>query len=215
MFNNDGSEGKMCGNASYCIGTYVYNHRLTDKTTVTLETLSGIKTLNLSVKDGVVESVTVDMGKASIIADNQEITISNGVTYKGTAVSMGNPHFVIFTETEISEEDFQRDGKLIEHHEFFPERTNVEFVTVLGQKSGTVPDELKMRVWERGTGETLACGTGACATAVAAVIKDFCDYGEEINVKLKGGVLYIMYNKDGNVTLRGHGVEVFSGEVEI
>jgi diaminopimelate epimerase len=221
MFNNDGSEGKMCGNASYCIGTYVYNHGLTDKTTVTLETLSGIKTLNLTINDGKVSSVTVDMGKAilrtveiPVLADsadfiNREITLSNNEKYTGTAVSMGNPHFVIFTENEISEEAFLRDGKLIEHHPIFPERVNTEFVTVLGR------NKLKMRVWERGTGETLACGTGTCATAVAAVLHGYCDFDTEIEVQLRGGTLYIVYKKDGSVTLRGCGVEVFSGETEI
>jgi diaminopimelate epimerase len=221
MFNNDGSEGKMCGNASYCIGTYVYNHGLTDKTTVTLETLSGIKTLNLTVADSKVESVTVDMGKANltaaeipVIADsadfiNREITLKNGITYTGTAVSMGNPHFVIFTENDITEEAFQRDGKLIEFHPVFPERVNTEFVTLLAR------NKLKMRVWERGTGETLACGTGTCASAVAAVINGFCDYDTEIEVQLRGGTLYIVYKKDGTVTLRGKGAEVFSGSVEI
>jgi diaminopimelate epimerase len=120
---------------------------------------------------------------------------------------MGNPHFVIFTKEEISEEAFMRDGKLIEHHEIFPERVNTEFVTVLAR------NKLKMRVWERGTGETLACGTGTCATAVAAVLHGFCDYDTEIEVQLRGGTLFIVYKKDGEVTLRGKGVEVFTGEI--
>jgi diaminopimelate epimerase len=220
MFNNDGSEGKMCGNASYCIGTYVYNHKLTDKTEVTLETLSGIKTLRLETDGGKVTSVSVDMGKAilsakdiPVISDeerfiNREITLSNGVKYTGTAVSMGNPHFVMFTG-EISEEAFLRDGKLIEFHEIFPERVNAEFVEVIGR------NVLKMRVWERGTGETLACGTGTCATAVAAVLAGYCDYDTEIEIRVKGGTLFVVYKKDGNVTLRGRGVEVFDGEITL
>jgi diaminopimelate epimerase len=219
MFNNDGSEGKMCGNASYCIGTYVYTHELTDKTEITLETLSGIKTLSLDVSDKTVNGVTVGMGKAILTAKeipvasdsdtfiNKSITLENGVSYTGTAVSMGNPHFVIFTENEISEEDFQRDGRLIEFHKAFPERVNIEFVTV------TARNKLKMRVWERGTGETLACGTGTCATAVAAVLGNLCDYDTPIEVTVRGGLLTIVYKKDGEVTLRGKGVEVFSGEI--
>jgi diaminopimelate epimerase len=225
MFNNDGSEGKMCGNASYCIGTYVYTHGLTDKTVVTLETLSGIKTLTLDVapdtSNRTVNSVTVGMGEAilkaadiPVVSDsetfiNREIKLENGVTYTGTAVSMGNPHFVIFTENEITEEAFLRDGKLIEFHPAFPERVNTEFVTVLSR------NKLKMRVWERGTGETLACGTGTCASAVAAVLNGYCDYDTEIEVQVRGGTLYIVYKKDGSVRLRGKGVEVFSGEYNL
>jgi diaminopimelate epimerase len=218
MFNNDGSEGKMCGNASYCIGTYVYSHGLTDKKVVTLETLSGIKTLNIDVSGDSINGVTVGMGKAilkaadiPVVSDsetfiNREITLPNGITYTGTAVSMGNPHFVIFTENEIEEEAFLRDGKLIEFHKAFPERVNTEFITVLSR------NKLKMRVWERGTGETLACGTGTCASAVAAVLGGHCDYDTEIEVQVRGGTLYIVDKKDGEVTLRGKGVEVFSGE---
>jgi diaminopimelate epimerase len=221
MFNNDGSEGKMCGNASYCIGTYVYTHGLTDKTEITLETLSGIKTLSLDVSDKTVNAVTVGMGKAILTAKeipvvsasdtfiNKSITLENGVSYTGTAVSMGNPHFVIFTENEISEEDFQRDGRLIEFHKAFPERVNTEFVTVSAR------NKLKMRVWERGTGETLACGTGTCATVVAAVINGFADYDSETEVEVRGGRLLVTYKEDGTVILKGFGRESFHGAIDI
>ncbi|MDR0975106.1 MAG: diaminopimelate epimerase [Ruminococcus sp.] len=219
MFNNDGSEGKMCGNASICIGKYVYEHGLTDKTEVTLETLSGIKTLNLETDGKSVISTSVNMGKAILTAKeipvlsdedtyiNKKITLKNGVRYTGTAVSMGNPHFVIFTEDEISEEEFLRDGKLLEFHKSFPERVNTEFVTIRDRS------HLKMRVWERGTGETLACGTGTCATVVAAVINNYADYDAETEVEVRGGKLLVTYKEDGTVILKGFGRESFSGNV--
>ncbi|MDR0904081.1 MAG: diaminopimelate epimerase [Ruminococcus sp.] len=219
MFNNDGSEGKMCGNASICIGKFVFEHGLTDKTVITLETLSGIKTLTLETDGKTVLSTSVNMGKAILSAKkipvlsdeetfiNKKITLKNGVRYTGTAVSMGNPHFVIFTD--ISEEDFLRDGKLIEFHKNFPERVNAEFVTV---KDRT---HLKMRVWERGTGETLACGTGTCATVVAAVKNGFADIDTETEVEVRGGKLFVTYKEDGTVILKGFGRESFHGAIDI
>jgi diaminopimelate epimerase len=220
MFNNDGSEGKMCGNASICIGKFVYEHGLTDKTEITLETLSGIKILTLETAGEKVLSTSVNMGKAILTAKeipvvteeetfiNKKITLINGVRYTGTAVSMGNPHFVIFSEDEISEENFLRDGKLIEFHKNFPERVNAEFVTIKDRS------HLKMRVWERGTGETLACGTGTCATVVAAVIGGLADYDTETEVEVRGGRLLVTYKEDGTVILKGFGRESFKGTID-
>ena len=178
MFNADGSEGKMCGNATRCIGKFVYDKGLTDKTRITLETLSGIKILDLDVKDGKVEKVTVDMGKANFKAGEipvisgsnevveQELTVGDR-TDKITCVSMGNPHCVIFTEG-IDSLELEKIGPGYENHPMFPERINTEFVEFID------PHTLKMRVWERGSGETLACGTGACATVSAAVKTGRC-----------------------------------------
>jgi diaminopimelate epimerase len=222
MYNNDGSEGRMCGNASICIGKYVYEHRLTDKKVITLETLSGIKTLTVTASDnGEVISTAVNMGKAilkasdiPVVSDedtfiNKKITLKNGVRYTGTAVSMGNPHFVIFTDDEIQEEVFLRDGRQIEFHKAFPERVNAEFVKVIDES------HLKMRVWERGTGETLACGTGTCAVTVAACLAGYCRREENILVEVRGGKLYVKFHDDDSVTLTGFGVESFSGKLTI
>lgn len=174
MFNADGSEGKMCGNASRCIAKYVYERGLTDKTDITLETLSGEKNLHLSVIDNIVQSVSVDMGMAAC----KEVFVDGKAA---VAVDIGNPHCVFFCKS-AEEFDVEKDGKIIENHPMFPDRTNVEFII---PESDNV---LKMRVWERGSGETLACGTGACAAAYAAVFKGLCDIGSEITVKLLGGV---------------------------
>ena len=167
MFNADGSEGKMCGNATRCIGKYVYEKGMTDKTHFTLETLGGIKTLDLTVKDGIVEEVSVDMGKAifeakeiPVISDKNEVVSEpltvDGREWKITCVSMGNPHCVIFTDV-IKDMPLEKIGPKFENHPMFPERINTEFVEYVDET------HLKMRVWERGSGETLACGTGACA----------------------------------------------------
>jgi diaminopimelate epimerase len=222
MYNNDGSEGKMCGNASICIGKFVYENGLIDRTEFTLETLSGIKTL--SVKSSTFKTVlstSVGMGKAiltpkeiPVISEkdrfiNETITLPNGIRYTGTAVSMGNPHFVIFSENEIEEEVFQRDGKLIEFHKAFPERVNTEFVKVISDT------HLKMRVWERGTGETLACGTGTCASVVAACLAGYCKREEQIYVEVRGGDLYVTHHDDDTVTLTGFGETSFTGEVKL
>lgn len=213
MFNADGSEGKMCGNAIRCVGKYVYDEGLVDKTTVTVETLSGIKTLKLFLKDGKVDAVTVDMGKAEIVPEkipfkgekaiNFDFTVGEK-TYKGNAISMGNPHNVIFCD-EIKNLELEKTGSAFENHELFPERVNTEFVKVLSSC------EVEMRVWERGSGETYACGTGACATAVACVLNGKCDYGKEITVKLIGGELKIKVDKDLSVTMTGKAKRVYDG----
>lgn len=217
MFNTDGSEGKMCGNASRCVGKYVYERGLTDKTELTLETLSGIKVLKLDVKDGVVEAVTVDMGKAElacanipVVADTETVIGGNlnvaGRDWNITCVSMGNPHCVTFCEG-VDELDLEKIGTQFENHSIFPGRVNAEFVEIIDAST------LKMRVWERGSGETMACGTGACAVAVAAVENGYCKIEEEITVKLLGGDLKIKYMKDGTVYMTGGANFVFDGEL--
>ncbi len=217
MFNNDGSEGNMCGNASRCVGKFLYEHKHTDKTTITLETKSGIRTLVLTVEKNKVTGVTVDMGKPVIKphdipmkADgetfiSQEIIVS-GKAVKGTGVSMGNPHFVVPMQN-IADLDLPLIGPNFEHHELFPERVNTEFIEVISR------DKIRMRVWERGSGETLACGTGACATLVACVLNNYTN--KKAIVELRGGELIIEWADDGIVYMTGPAREVFSGEIEL
>jgi len=218
MLNADGSEAEMCGNAARCIGKYVYEKGLTDKTSLTLETLSGIKKLELFLGDDkLIESVTVDMGEPvlelsqiPVVYDNPElmnemIHFSPSVQYRITCVSMGNPHAVIFTKN-ISKLNLPKIGSLIENAPMFPKRTNVEFIEKLAT------DRLKMRVWERGSGETLACGTGACAAVVAGILNGFCD--RKTTVELLGGELVIEWNAfDNHVYLTGSATTVFEGEI--
>lgn len=206
IFNADGSEAKMCGNASRCIGKYVYEAGLTDKKTVTLDTLSDIKVLRLTVSNGTVTEVTVDMGTPRIIEPSLELEV-DGQTYTGTVVSMGNPHLVIFV-TDINDVDLPAIGPKLESHPFFPDRTNVEFVQVLKD------DEVRMRVWERGSGITQACGTGACATVVAGVV---CDKNRrKTKVIMDGGILTIRWDKDsGKVYMTGGAVTVFEGTIKV
>lgn len=222
MFNNDGSEGIMCGNGTRCIGKYVYDNHLTNKKEVTLETLGGIKVLKLTTDDtNRVVSVTVDMGKVILKSSdipvksnldafiNQPVDV-NGTTYNMTCVSMGNPHAVIFMPKDtIDNLDLERIGTYFENHEIFPNRVNTEFVEVWDNHT------LKMRVWERGSGETLACGTGTCATVVASVLNGYCNYNEEVLVHLRGGDLKITYKKDGTVFMTGNAIKVFDGKIEI
>lgn len=213
IFNNDGSEAMMCGNGTRCVGKYVYDHQLTDKTTVTLETLSGIKTIQLQLgEDGKVSSATVDMGEPRTEVPSQFL-IANSVAvrnnlfnvggYEGTFVSMGNPHFVIFVP-EVMDVDLPVVGKKLEFDPAFPERCNIEFVT--RRPDGT----LRMRVWERGSGITLACGTGACATAVAAALTGHADRISDI--EMDGGTLHIEWRDDNHIYMTGPAVTVFEGE---
>ena len=218
MFNADGSESEMCGNASRCIGKYVYDKGLTDKTEVTLETLAGIKILKLFLDDNnKVDSVTVDMGEPILDASripvtfdkpnivNELITIGTSTQYNITCVSMGNPHTVVFT-TDIHELNLPEIGPAIENADIFPRRTNVEFIDVISK------DRLKMRVWERGSGETMACGTGACAASVAGVLNGHSD--RKVTIELLGGELVIEWNaSDNHVYLTGGATTVFEGEV--
>ncbi len=219
MFNADGSEGKMCGNASRCIGKYVYDNHLTDKTEITLETLSGIKYLKLFPENGVVKTVEVNMGEAVLVPKDIPMNaegdtfINKPIDVKGnevhiTAVSMGNPHAVIFT-SGIDSLRLEDIGPDYENHPLFPEQVNTEFAEVIDSKT------IKMRVWERGSGETWACGTGACATAVAACLNGHCKQGEEITIRLRGGELFITYLENGQVLMRGPAEKVFDGEINL
>ena len=218
MFNADGSEGKMCGNATRCIGKYVYEKGLTDKTEITLETLGGIKQLELNVADGKVVSVKVNMGKAVLEPEKIPVllggdkivgreTLVGGNKHLITCVSMGNPHCVIFTEN-IDSLDLEKIGPKYENDPIFPERVNTEFVEIIDKNT------LKMRVWERGSGETWACGTGASAVCVAAVLNGFASYDSDVTIKLRGGDLVINYKKDGTVYMTGPAAFVFEGETE-
>ncbi len=213
MFNADGSEGKMCGNASRCIGKYVYEHGLTDKQIIKLETLSGIKILSLDVKAGKVEAVTVDMGEpvidsplVPVISDRPSVINAPVDTSAGevriNAVSMGNPHGVIFVE-DLDKVDVHTLGRELELHPMWPDRANIEFAQVMSS------DRIRMRVWERGSGETLACGTGACATVVAAAINGLTS--REVSVELLGGTLEIDWGDDGHVYMKGGATTVFTG----
>ncbi|MBO4493673.1 MAG: diaminopimelate epimerase [Ruminococcus sp.] len=217
IFNADGSEAMMCGNATRCIGKYVYDMGLTDKTDITLETNSGIKYLRLYTKDGNVNSVTVDMGKAILVPKDIPVNSDKesficqpvevcGKTWELTCVSMGNPHAVIFTEG-IAGLDLEKIGPHFENHSLFPNRVNTEFAEFIDSHT------LNMRVWERGSGETFACGTGTCATVVAAVLNGICPYDEEVLVHLRGGDLRITYKSDGTVLMTGPAEYVFEGTV--
>ena len=220
IFNADGSEAMMCGNGTRCIGKYVHEHGLTNKTHITLETISGIKYLELHCTGDQVTSVTVDMGKAILTpreipveSDSQEPFVAKPVQVgdrleRLTCVSVGNPHAVVFCD-RVEDLDLEKLGPLFEHHAIFPDRVNTEFVRVIDDHT------LQMRVWERGSGETLACGTGACATTVAAVLNGYCPQGEPILVKLRGGDLTITYQADGTVMMTGPAEEVFQGEINL
>lgn len=215
MFNADGSEGKMCGNAIRCVGKYLYDHKIVQKTDVDIETLSGIKHLKLFAEDGKVKLVRVDMGAASFDPKSLPVLLEGevidravkvaGGEYRITCVSMGNPHCVVFADPDAT--DVETLGRKFENDPIFPERVNTEFIKKIGENA------LLMRVWERGSGETMACGTGACAAAAAACACGVCEYGQDILVKLRGGDLII--NIGETVYMTGEAVTVFTGEVEL
>lgn len=218
MYNADGSRGEMCGNGIRCVGKYVYDKGLTNKTQLSIETLAGIKRLDLSVENGRVKFVRVDMGQPEfaaeripVISDREEavcmpLTVGDA-EYKVTCVSMGNPHCVVFQEEDVRKLALHEIGPAFERHEAFPSRINTEFVNVLDQKT------LRMRVYERGSGETLACGTGACAVAVAAMRNGLCDAAA--TVLLTGGALEIEWKGPGSpVYMTGAAETVFEGEIE-
>ena len=214
IFNADGSEAMMCGNGSRSGGKYVYEYGLTKKSRITLETKSGIKTLNLNISSGKVKSVSVDMGTPTILNlyndvvpfINRQITV-NDVTMSGTAVSMGNPHLVFFVD-DVENTDVSMLGSLFECHPWFPDRTNVEFAQIISH------NEIRMRVWERGSGITMACGTGACATLVAANACKLC--GTNANIILDGGILNIeIDSSNGTVIMTGPAETVFEGKIKI
>lgn len=223
MFNLDGSEGQMCGNGIRCVGKYLYDNGLVNRDRIIVETLSGVKTLQITANAGVAELITVDMGQAKFTAAcvpvdtkafgenmleviDQPVKIG-GTCYRITCVSMGNPHCVVFCD-DLQGLEIERVGPLFEHSPIFPERINIEFIKVQDSHN------LDMRVWERGSGETLACGTGTAAAAAAAVKNGVSPAGEDINVNVKGGTLTIKYTQHA-VYMTGPAVKVFEGVVEV
>ena len=219
MFNADGSEGNMCGNATRCIGKFVYDNHLTDKTSITLETRSGIKKLTLYPENGRVKTVLVDMGKAVLKPADIPMNVSGDtfinkpITVDGkevfiTAVSMGNPHAVTYVD-DVDSLELEKIGPSFENHPLFPERVNTEFIKILDEST------MQMRVWERGSGETWACGTGACAATAASVLNGYFPHDKEITVKLRGGDLFITYKSDGTVLMRGPAETVSTGEIDV
>ena len=218
MYNADGSEGKMCGNGIRCVAKYVYDNKMTDKTTITVETLSGIKTLVLNVEDEKVKTVRVNMGTpilkskdVPVVSDKEQVIDEpikvNDKEYRITCVSMGNPHAVTFIDDTDSLE-IEKIGPLFENNEIFPDRVNTEFIQVVDRNN------IKMRVWERGSGETLACGTGACASVVACVLNGLTE--NKVTVSLLGGDLFIEYNQEENVVyMTGPATISFTGNREV
>lgn len=217
IFNSDGSEAEMCGNGIRCVGKYVYDNQLTDKEEINIETLAGIKKLRLFCKDNVCYSVRVDMGEPKFKSidlpeiENEEvnkdlyISIENEI-FRFTVVSMGNPHAITFVE-DVNKIPIERYGPMIENNSLFPNKTNVEFVEIKDRNC------IKMRVWERGSGETLACGTGACASVVASGVNGYTS--EEVKVELPGGNLNIKWCNDNHVYMEGTATKVFEGEVDL
>lgn len=219
MYNMDGSRSEMCGNGIRCVGKYVYDHGLTEKTSLTIVSCGKIKYLDLTVEDGKVTKVRVNMGspileaaEIPVVAEKSPVVDTpitvDGKEYRMTCVSMGNPHAVVYVDEMIDDETMAKIGPLFEHHERFPRRVNTEFVKVLSR------ERVQMRVWERGTGETLACGTGACAVTVASILNGLT--GDRITVELSGGNLEIFWNRKENVVyMTGPATTVFEGEIEI
>ena len=218
MYNADGSEGKMCGNGIRCVAKYVYDNKMTDKTTITVETLSGIKTLELNVKNDKVETVKVNMvtpillpKDVPVVSDKDKVVdepiVIDDKEYRITCVSMGNPHAITFIEN-TDDLEIETIGPKFENNPIFPDRVNTEFIQVLDRNT------VKMRVWERGSGETFACGTGACATVVACVLNGLTD--DKVTVKLLGGDLFIEYNREENtVYMTGPAKVSFTGKIEV
>ena len=221
MYNADGSRGEMCGNGIRCVAKYVYDYGLTDKTRISVETLGGIKYLDLAVENGKVRLVKVDMGEPHLAPEEIPIAMENkdvgkvideeidvdGRKYRMTGVSMGNPHTVVYMD-DLKKLEIEKIGPKFENHPRFPQRINTEFAHVLDEHT------VEMRVWERGSGETLACGTGACASLVATVLNGMCDTTATLH--LLGGDLKITWDKDENtVYLEGPAKTVFTGEVDI
>ncbi len=229
MYNADGSRGEMCGNGIRCVAKYVYDHGLTDQTSISIETLAGVKHLELTVGDGKVTSVRVDMGEPILEAEKIPVLMDegpdsgsrldlgagtrvvdapirvDGQEYRMTGISMGNPHAVVYVD-DVEGLEIERIGPKFENHERFPKRINTEFVKVTDRRN------VKMRVWERGSGETLACGTGACAVAVACILNGYTD--PDVTVHLRGGDLRVAWAGEGNpVYMSGPAVTVFDGEI--
>lgn len=218
MYNADGSRGKMCGNGVRCVAAFVFNKGLTKETQVNIDTLSGVKKITLTIQDGKAIGATVNMGKPELLPEKipvrwnadrmiNEPVIVNEQSYNITAVSMGNPHAVVYVEKDLDKLNLSEIGPTFEKNELFPERVNTEFIEIQDRKN------LHMRVWERGSGETMACGTGACAAVVASILNDFSE--RKVTMHLKGGDLEIEWDeKSGNVIMEGPAEIVFEGEVE-
>lgn len=220
MYNSDGSQGAMCGNGIRCVAKYVYDYGLTDKTSICISTKSGIKYLDLQVENGKVKSVRVDMGapilnagQIPIVSEHPQVLDEpikvDGQVYHMTGVSMGNPHAVVYLE-DVDGLDIEKIGPGFEHHPCFPDRVNTEFVKVLDDHT------VQMRVWERGAGETLACGTGACAVAVSSILNGKVNGEKPVTVKLLGGDLEIFWDREKNtVFMTGPAEVVFDGEIDL
>lgn len=207
MFNVDGTEGEMCGNAIRCVGKFVYDHNIVNKTEITVETGAGIRSLELTVENEKVTAVTADMGEAELTSELPEQITVAGKDYEFVGISVGNPHAVYFME-QIDKLDLERIGPDFENHKRFPERTNTEYIELVDRT------HIKMRVWERGSGETWACGTGATASVAAAVLRGYTD--DRVEVSLRGGKLVIEWNREDNhMYMTGPAVEVFHGEIDI
>lgn len=218
MYNADGSQGEMCGNGIRCVAKYVYDYKLTDKTSITVETLAGIKQLELTIEDGKAALIKVNMGSPElnpsnipVVADGEQVVNEpievEGKTYQMTCVSMGNPHAVVYME-DVKNLDLEKIGPGFENHKRFPKRINTEFARIIDRKN------IEMRVWERGSGETLACGTGACATAVASILNGLTD--NQVTLHLLGGDLMIEWNREENkVYMTGPAEVVFEGEIKL
>lgn len=219
IYNADGSRAKMCGNATRCVAKYVYDNKMTDREEITLETLSGIKVIKMTVENGKAASARVNMGEPILegakiptkfdgeTVVSQKLTIENK-DYAVTCVSMGNPHCIVYTEAPVRTLDLPRIGPNFENHPMFPDRINTEFIRVVSET------ELDMRVWERGSGETLACGTGACAAVVASVLNRYCGRGTDVKVNLLGGTLVINWSENGEVYMTGPAETVCTGNID-
>ena len=218
MYNADGSQGAMCGNGIRCVAKYMYDYGITDKTSISVETKSGIKYLDLTIKDGKVDTVKVNMGTPILKAVDipvrsekeqviDEPVMVDGKEWKITCVSMGNPHAITYIN-DVKNLEIEKIGPKFENHEIFPDRVNTEFVRVIDRNT------VEMRVWERGSGETLACGTGACAVAVSSILNGLTE--EEVTVKLLGGDLKIFWDRTENkVYMTGSATTVFDGEIDL
>ncbi|MCR5207480.1 MAG: diaminopimelate epimerase [Eubacterium sp.] len=220
MYNADGSRGAMCGNGIRCVAKYVYDNGLTDKKSISVESMGAVKYIDVETENGKVKTAKVDMGspildseKIPVLSDKKRVVSEpvtvDGTCYLMTCVSMGNPHAVVFIEKSPKEFPLEKVGPLFENNPVFPDRTNTEFIRVIDRKN------LEMRVWERGSGETLACGTGACASAVAAILNGFCD--NEVTVHLLGGDLNISWSgvEGDSVFMTGPATTVFTGEIDL
>ncbi len=207
MFNEDGSEGEMCGNGIRCVGKYAYDHGIVSSTQISVETLGGIKHLDMTVEDGKVTAVKVDMGVPKLTSDLSEAITIDGKELTFTGISMGNPHAIYYVD-DVESLDLEKIGPSYENHPRFPDRVNSEFIQVIDR------EHIRMRVWERGSGETWACGTGATASAVASMMLGLTE--DTVEVQLIGGNLLIHWDREsGHVFMTGAAAEVFHGEIEI